>query len=94
MPSPREEMETWSLRQVFDSLSNSASGTPTYVRALAEIQRRAMDIERASLAAQRDSATAASAATRSANLSAMCAVAAVAIALLSLLVSAWSALHR
>jgi len=87
MPSEREKMESWPIGAVFDAQSNSSPGTPTYVRASAEIQRRFMEIEQASLEAQRKAADAASDSAASARLSARYALGGIIIAIFSLMVS-------
>ena len=85
MPSDREMMETWSLSQVADSLSNAQPGTLTHGRALAELQRREIEIQRASLAAQQASAASADSAARSARVSVWCAILGIVVAVFSLL---------
>jgi hypothetical protein len=84
MPSERENMETWPLGRVADSLSNSQAGTPTHTRAMAELRRREIENQRSSLAAQEASAASAESAARSARISALCAAVGIGIAILSL----------
>jgi hypothetical protein len=91
MPSEREKMETWSQRQVADSLSNAEPGTLAHGRALAELQRREIEIQRSSLASQQASGASADSAARSARLSAWCAILGIVVAVFSLL---WSVLHK
>ena len=93
MPSEREKMEGWTKRQVFDSLSNSEPGTPTHTRALAEIRRRSMEVDQASLEAQQKSADAAADAAKSSRLSARYALGAAIVAAISLVVSIISIFH-
>jgi len=94
MPSEREKMESWPERAVFDSLSNSTPGSIAHTRALAEIERRSVERERESLEAQQRSAAASAEAANSATWSKRWAAVGVAISVLSLLVTAWSVLHR
>jgi hypothetical protein len=94
MPSEREKMESWSSTQLFDSLSNSEPGTPAHTRAMAEIRRRGMEIDRASLTAQQESAAAAMASATSSRWSARYALGAGIISAISLLVSLTSYFHK
>jgi hypothetical protein len=81
MPSELEKMKSWTSQQVFDSLSNSELGTPTHVRATAEIQRRSMEIEQSSLEAQQKAVRAAADAAKSATLSARYALGSLVVAI-------------
>ena len=87
MPSEREKMESWSEKKVLDSMSNSPPGSPIHTRATAEIQRRMMGANQASLEAQQKSADAASDAARSSKLSARYTKFALIVAALSVAVS-------
>ena len=87
MPSEREKMESWTVKQVFDSKSNSQPGTLSYTRAEAEIQRRLMETDRAALEAQQKAASAASDAAQSARLSARWTIVAAIISAVSLIAS-------
>lgn len=80
-------MESWPVRAVFDSISNSEPGSRTHTCATAEIQRRLMETELASLEVQQKSADAASDAAKSARWSAFSAFGALAVAAISLIVS-------
>ena len=93
MPSEREKMEGWTKRQVFDSLSNSEPGTPTHTRAVAEIRRRSMEVDQASLEAQQKSADAAADAAKSSRLSARYALGAAIVDAISLVASIISIFH-
>lgn len=86
MPSEQEKMRSWTSQQVFDSLSNSELGTPTHVRAMAEIQRRSMEIDQGGLEAQQKAARAAADAAKSATLSARYALGSLVAAAISILV--------
>jgi hypothetical protein len=94
MPSERENMESWSSRQVFDSLSNSQPGSVTHTRAAAEIERREMEAAQASLKAQQESAVAASEAAKSARLSARYALGALIVAAASFVAVVVSIFHK
>ena len=76
-------MESWSTKQVLDSLSTSGPGSPTHTRAMAEIRRRTMEVDQASLRAQQKSADAA----KSSRLSARYALGAVIVSAISHIVS-------
>jgi hypothetical protein len=94
MPSEREKMESWPEKNVFDFLSNSTPGGPAHTRALAEIERRRVERDRVSLAAQQKSADAAVASAASSTWSMRWAIVGVAISAISLAISAWAALHK
>lgn len=59
MPSEREQMSTWTLDQVADSLSNAASGSTRHRIAMAEILRRQTVIQQEGADAQERAAAAA-----------------------------------
>ena len=80
-------MESWSLTQVLDTLSNSVPATLAHTRAMAELVRRAMEVDQASLKAQQKSADAAADAAKSSRSSARGAWVAVVVSALSLIVS-------
>ncbi len=94
MPSEREKMESWPLKAVFDSLSNSEPGTIAHTRAMAEIQRRSMEVERSAFEAQQKAANAASDAAKSARLSARYGLGALVLAAISIIVSIVSLFHK
>ena len=93
MPSPRQEMQSWTEQQVFDSLSNSQPGSPAHTRAAAEIQRRHVELERRSLLAQEASAQAAFDLAAAARRSTLWAIISAIVAGLSLAVAVAVALH-
>ena len=93
MPSEREKMEGWTNTQLFDSLSNSEPGLPAHTRAMAEVRRRSMEIDQASLEAQQKSADAAADAAKSSRLSARCAIGAAIVTVISVAVSIISIFH-
>ena len=92
--SEREKMESWPLKSVFDSLSNSQPESIAHTRAMAEIQRRSMEVERSALEAQQKAANATSDAARSARLSACYGLGALVLAAISIIVSIVSVFYK
>jgi hypothetical protein len=87
MPTVQEEMKSLLEDGTFDTLGNSAPGSPEHTKAMAEIQRRSMEIDRNSVRAQEKAADAAFDSAKSARMSARYSLGALLVAVVSLIVS-------